>query len=100
MLQGFFYVLLAWISVYNQYNMKQIFALLLLVSVSSIAQNKPKMVAECTLEFSVSVNGADHADNAASSSLTLYIKGQQSRLDFVNPSFRQVKYYDAKTKSA
>jgi hypothetical protein len=74
--------------------------LLLIISISTVAQTKPKMVAECTLEFSVIMSGGNQPDSTHSSSLTLYIKGQQSRIDFVSPSFRQVKYYDAKTKSA
>jgi GLPGLI family protein len=100
-MQGFFYVLLAWISIYNKYNMRYLLTLLLLISLSAQAQTKPKVVTECTVDFIVSLGADSNTENIQkASSLVLYIKGQQSRLDFISPSFKQVKYYDGKTKSA
>ncbi|HEX6915445.1 MAG TPA: hypothetical protein VF145_09395, partial [Chitinophagaceae bacterium] len=62
------------------------------------AQVKPKVVTECTVEFNMAMgDGSENA--AAGSSMILYIKGQQSRLDFISPTFTQVKYYDARSKS-
>ncbi len=97
---GLFCVSLAWICCYNLYNMKYLLSLLLLVTVTANAQVKqPKVVTECTVDFTVSLGEGDAA-NAQQSSMVLYVKGQQSRLDFKTPSFTQVKYYDGKTKSA
>jgi GLPGLI family protein len=80
--------------------MRYLLSLVLLVGLSAGAQTKPKTVTECTIDFSVLLGEGTNADNTQQSSLVLYIKGQQSRLDFISPSFKQVKYYDAKTKSA
>src|SRR5687767_13023719 len=96
---GFFCVLLVWISLYNKYYMKHFLSLLLLTTFSSYAQVKQKVVTECTVDFNV-VLGDGTTSSEPSSSLVLYIKGQQSRLDFISPSFKQVKYYDARTRSA
>ena len=83
---------------FNQSYMRYLLSFFLLAGLAANAQVKPKTVTECTVDFSV-VLGEGVAD-AQQPSLVLYIKGQQSRLDFISPSFRQVKYYDGKTKSA
>lgn len=80
--------------------MKYLLSLLLFASLSVNAQTKPKVITECTVEFSVSLSDAKSDNTQQTSSLVLYIKGQQSRLDFITPSFKQVKYYDGKTRSA
>lgn len=78
--------------------MKYLLSILLIISLSATAQVKPKVVTECTVDFSVTLGDGD--PTSTQSALILYIKGQQSRLDFITPAFSQVKYYDGKTKSA
>jgi GLPGLI family protein len=78
--------------------MRYLLSILLFVTLSTNAQTKPKVVTECIVDFSVALG--DGSTGAQASSLVLYIKGQQSRLDFISPSFKQVKYYDGKSKSA
>ncbi len=78
--------------------MKYLLSILLLVTLNANAQVKPKVVTECTVDFSVVMG--EEVESAPQSSMVLYIKGQQSRLDFITPSFTQIKYYDGKSKSA
>jgi GLPGLI family protein len=78
--------------------MRYLLSILLFITFSANAQTKPKVVTECIVDFSVALGNANAGEQA--SSLVLYIKGQQSRLDFISPSFKQVKYYDGKSKSA
>lgn len=80
--------------------MRHLFSLLLVASLSAGAQTKPKIVTECTVDFSVALGEGTNTGSAPQPTLVLYIKGQQSRLDFISPSFKQVKFYDGKTKSA
>lgn len=79
--------------------MRYLLSMLLFVTLSTNAQTKPKVVTECIVDFSVALGNGNNAGEQAST-LVLYIKGQQSRLDFISPSFKQVKYYDGKAKSA
>jgi len=79
--------------------MKYLLSMLLFVAFTSNAQTKPKVVTECTIDYTVAM-GDGSTSAVQSTSLVLYIKGQQSRLDFISPSFKQVKYYDGKSRSA
>ena len=80
--------------------MRYLLSFLLFASFAANAQTKPKVVTECTVDFSVVLGeGATASNEQQSYALALYIKGQQSRLDFISPSFKQVKYYDGKTRS-
>lgn len=79
--------------------MKYFLSFFLLASLNAIAQVKPKIVSECTVDFIVAF-GNDSAANTQQASMVLYIKGQQSRLDFISPSYTQVKYFNANTNSA
>jgi GLPGLI family protein len=42
----------------------------------------------------------DTAESAQQASMVLYIKGQQSRLDFISPSYTQIKFFNGNTSSA
>jgi len=77
--------------------MKYFLSVFLLLSLTASAQVKPKVVTECTVDFTVALGDSD---TSSQSSMILYVKGQQSRLDFITPSFTQVKYYDGRTRSA
>lgn len=79
--------------------MKLLSIVLLFVAFSASAQQKPKVVTECTVDFNVAMGDGDTAA-AGTSSMVLYIKGLQSRLDFISPAFKQVKYFDGKTGTA
>lgn len=80
--------------------MKFLAAVFLMISLAAQAQQKPKVVTECTVEYSVAVGEDAGAENNPASSMVLYVKGLNSRLDFVSPSFKQVTYHDGKTKTA
>lgn len=77
--------------------MKYLFCVLLMVAGAAHAQVKPKVVSECTVEFEV-----QYGDTAAAAraTMTVYIKGAQSRVDFVSPAFSQIKFYNAKEHTA
>lgn len=79
--------------------MKYLFSILLLFSVAVQAQTKPKVVTECTVDFAVAF-GEGATTNAQQASMVLYVKGQQSRLDFISPSYTQIKYHNSKDNSA
>lgn len=60
--------------------------------VPSIAQQR--VIAECTIEFGISADSLSIEDAAYIASLrqskkVVYIKGMQSRVDFINPGFTQ-----------
>lgn len=79
--------------------MKLFLSILLLAGFAAQAQTKPKMVTECTVDFAVSFSDASK-EAAPQASMILYVKGQQSRLDFISPSYTQIKYFNAKDNSA
>jgi GLPGLI family protein len=66
--------------------------LIILISNDSSAQQR--VIAECTIEFSVSADSTSVDDAAFLASLRqskkfIYVKGVQSRTDFINPGFTQ-----------
>lgn len=66
--------------------------LIILISFETSAQQR--VIAECTIEFSVSADSTSVDDAAFLASLRqskkfIYVKGVQSRTDFVNPGFTQ-----------
>ncbi len=75
--------------------MKKILSIVsLLFSTILFAQNKPqRVVAECTVDYSISIGG-ENADVAKASSKTVYIKGVHSRVDWVSTAFTQTVLYD------
>jgi GLPGLI family protein len=80
--------------------MKYLLSILLFAYVTAGAQVKPKVVAECTVDFTVGFSDGASPENAQQASMVLYIKGQQSRLDFISPSYTQIKFFNAKDNSA
>lgn len=60
------------------------------------AQLSSKMVAECTITYSVSVDG----NNNSQTTKTLYIKGRKTRSEISNPSFQQSTIFDNKEGNA
>jgi len=74
--------------------MKYLFSFLLLWSVAANAQVKPKVITECTVDFTVAYG--DSSNSSQQASMVLYIKSMQSRLDFISPSYTQVKFFNAK----
>ncbi|WP_153799386.1 GLPGLI family protein [Foetidibacter luteolus] len=73
--------------------MKKLFLFIVPVLASLNLYAQPKVVAECTVNFTITVTGEGSSplNNAAK---TLYIKGRQSRVDIVAPSFKQSVIYD------
>ncbi|MDP1842470.1 MAG: hypothetical protein Q8K64_03530 [Sediminibacterium sp.] len=70
---------------------------------SSYAQTR--VVAECTVSYSISVDNATGLDKEAvellkSSSKTVYIKGNDSRVDLMSSSFLQTMVFDKTTGNA
>lgn len=70
---------------------------------SSYAQTR--VVAECTVSYSISVDNATGLDKEAvellkSSSKTVYIKGNDSRVDLMSSSFLQTMIFDKTTGNA
>ncbi|MCZ2223250.1 MAG: hypothetical protein LC122_06425 [Chitinophagales bacterium] len=68
-------------------------------------QDKPRVLAECTIDFSVDVSELRGLDNTTLETFkatikTVYIKGNQSRVDFISPSFSQSVIYDKNTGNA
>lgn len=78
------------------YKMKRLFTILtLLVSTAIVAQQR--IVAECTVNYSISTDStADAAfiETLKRSNKTVYIKGNDSRTNLVNPNFKQSTIYD------
>ncbi len=73
-----------------------LFGLMLAIVLHLNAQQK--VVAECTVEFSAKTNDtdADLQKSISSSSQTLYFKANLSRIDNINPEYKQTELYDAK----
>lgn len=70
---------------------------------SLLAQTR--VVAECTVNYSIQINGDEKVDNETaallkSSSKTVYIKGNDSRVDLQSISFLQTLIYDKSTGNA
>lgn len=73
--------------------------------ISAQAQNSVKVLAECTVNYSVvlSEGDADKKDDATSinaTTKTVYIKGNQSRVEVINPSFSQSVLFDKASGNA
>ncbi|MBX2930500.1 MAG: hypothetical protein KF781_00980 [Chitinophagaceae bacterium] len=68
-------------------------------------QEKQRVLSECTVDYIVDISEAVGLDNSLSETFkattkTVYIKGNQSRVDFKSPSFSQSVIYDKKTGDA
>jgi len=79
--------------------MKYLLSILLLAGFTVHAQTRAKIVSECTVDFTVSFEEGS-AETVKQASMVLYVKGQQSRLDFISPIFTKIKYLNAKDNTA
>lgn len=74
----------------------------LLVNVKAIAQQQ-RIVAECTIVYAISADSTSNDkslnDNLKSATKTVFIKGNNSRIDLVSAAFTQSIFYD-KTKGS
>lgn len=68
-----------------------------MMAYGAIAQT-PKVVADCTITFDVSIGQAGGASEKATK--TLYIRGTETRTDLVTTSFVQTTLYDSKKDEA
>jgi len=85
--------------------MKKLNLLLVIVfaTVELVAQTR--VVAECTVNYSIQINGSQTNDKETeallkSSSKTVFIKGNDSRVDLISTSFLQTLIYDKSTGNA
>lgn len=80
--------------------MKKVITLfgLLLFGMVSINAQQQRVVAECTVTYSISADAANNdketVESLKASSKTVYIKANQSRVDLTSPSFSQSLFYD------
>ncbi len=86
-------------------NMKKIFSAIVLISscCHRVAGQEAKIISDCTVYFTVSVEDAK-ADarvikSMAGATKVLYIKGSKSRSDLITPGFRQTTLTDTKSDS-
>jgi GLPGLI family protein len=85
--------------------MKNILVLFALIYMVKPTTAQTRIVAECTVHYSIAINDAVKADNETiallkSSSKTVYIKGNDSRVDLTSPSFSQTMIYNKSTGTA
>lgn len=81
----------------KHFNMKKVivsFGLLLFIFMELNAQQR--IVAECTINYSITEDGSSNA----SSTKTVFIKGNDSRMDIVSPSFSQTIFFDKASGNA
>ena len=77
--------------------MKRIIILIALVSTTKYLQAQQRIIAECTISYSISPSDTASLETKQilkSSSKTVYIKGNSSRADLTSPSFNQSIIYD------
>lgn len=82
-----------------------ILSVLLILSFTSTAQQKQRVLAECTVNYSVNTDDIKGLDNSIietfkSTNKTVYIKGNQSRVDLISTAFAQSVIYNKKTGEA
>ena len=73
----------------------------LAVTFNGIAQQR--VIAECTIEYKVSAINSQDADLQAtlqSTTQTVYLKGNNSRVDLISPAFKQTTFFDKSTGQA
>lgn len=56
-----------------------------------------RVVAECTINYSIILDSTQPSNNTTK---TVYIKGNDSRIDIVSPSFSQTTFYDKNSGNA
>ena len=79
--------------------MRSFTILLLLIGINLIqAAAQPRVVAECSITYTIAADDAgldkDAAESFKSSTKTVYIKGNDSRTDLISPSFSQSLLYN------
>ena len=77
--------------------------MIVFASFDLVAQTR--VVAECTINYSIQINGAQKLDKETeellkSSTKTVFIKGNDSRVDLTSTSFLQTLIYDKSTGNA
>jgi len=85
--------------------MQKLNLLLVLVFTAFELVAQTRVVAECTVNYSIQINDAQTNDKETeallkSSSKTVYIKGNDSRVDLISTSFLQTLIYDRSTGNA
>lgn len=85
--------------------MRYLLHLLIFCSVVSSASAQSRVVAECIVNYSITVNNEAQVDKEAvallkQSSKIVYIKGNNSRSDLISPSFSQSLIYNKATGNA
>ena len=83
--------------------MKYWLGVLLLVFANNLLAQQ-RVIAECTVTYSISVDSTSTdkkmADNLKSATKTVFIKGNNSRIDIVSSAFLQTIFYDKLKGSA
>lgn len=74
-----------------------LFSLFFIIAVWTQAQ-QPKVVADCTVTFDVTIGNAP-AGNGQSNKI-LYVRATETRTDLLTPSFTQTTFYNSKTETA
>lgn len=82
--------------------MKKLITLVLVLCIVQVAMAQQRVVAECTVDFTVSSPDGDAATQESMKSTTkkLYIKGTKSRTDLTSSSFAQTTLFDTKSDTA
>jgi GLPGLI family protein len=86
--------------------MKKLFLTTVICFVTAVAATaQQRVVAECTITYSINVEGTGNADKEVIDALkatvkTTYIKANDSRTDLVSPSFQQTILYNKTSKTA
>jgi GLPGLI family protein len=85
--------------------MKSIFAILVLVfGIVTPALAQQRVVAECTVMFKITLDDGtvdkDVSNSISKSAKTVYIKGNDSRVDLVSPAIQQSVIYDKTQNTA
>lgn len=76
-----------------------LFGLLLFLFMQIQAQQRT--VAECTVNYILTADSSGNAaDNLSATKKVVYIKGNDSRVDFASPSFSQTIFYDKNSGNA
>ncbi len=85
--------------------MKSLIYIFIIICNISKLSAQTRVVAECTVNYSICVNDAEKVDNEMiallkSSSKVVYIKGNDSRVDLISPTFLQTLLYNKVNGSA
>ncbi len=83
--------------IHDTKNMKRLILLLLFVTLANALFSQQRIIAECTITYNIAVSDTVSLtmQNALkASSKTVYVKGNESRVDLVSPAFSQSVIYD------